>query len=313
MPEFLHKRADFADLLRIVADRDGITPTLVEKDYWIMHSLWGLKSQGFTFELKGGTSLSKGFGIIKRFSEDIDIRFEPPAEMDVKTGRNHDKEIHIESRRKFYDWLAKEIKIPDVTASRANEYDDERLRNAGITLTYETKTEELQGVKPGILLEVGFDNTTPNTPVDISSWAMESARASNVDVVDNRAMGILCYNPEFTFVEKLQTISTKFRKFRDTGKIPPNFLRHYYDVYCLLEVDAVKTFIGTDRYEERKKQRFPAADERQIAANRAFLFENREESEEFEKEYKGTEALYYAGQPPLAAIATRIKEHIELL
>jgi hypothetical protein len=35
---------------------------LVEKDYWIMQSLWGLQAQGFVFELKGGTSLSKGFG-----------------------------------------------------------------------------------------------------------------------------------------------------------------------------------------------------------------------------------------------------------
>jgi hypothetical protein len=30
---------------------------LVEKDYWIMHGLWGLQAQGFVFELKGGTSL----------------------------------------------------------------------------------------------------------------------------------------------------------------------------------------------------------------------------------------------------------------
>ncbi len=256
-PEFLHRRADFSGLLRIIAERDSITPTLVEKDYWITHCLWGLKNQGFTFELKGGTSLSKGFGIIKRFSEDIDIRFEPPAAMDVRTGKNHDKDIHIESRRKFYEWLAAEIDIPDVAASRATEYDDEQLRNGGIRLTYETKAEELFGVKPGILLEVGFDDTTPNTSLDISSWAMEVARAAKVDVIDNRAPGILCYNSEFTFVEKLQAISTKFRKFRETGKIPSNFLRHYYDVHCLLEFDAVKNFIGTDTYEVRKKQRFP--------------------------------------------------------
>lgn len=313
MSEFLHNRADFAGLLLIVAERDGITPTLVEKDYWIMHCLWGLKCQGFTFELKGGTSLSKGFQIVKRFSEDIDIRFEPPAQMDVKTGKNHDKPDHIESRQKFYDWLAAEIKIPDVTAARATEYDDVRLRNGGIRLTYETKTEELAGVKPGVLLEVGFDDTTPNKSVDISSWAMESARASKVDMIDNRALGIQCYNPEFTFVEKLQTISTKFRQLRETGKMPPNFLRHYYDVYCLLEIDAVKEFIGTDRYEERKKQRFPKADELPIAANPAFLFENTEELEKFEKEYKGTESLYYAGQPSLTTIAARIKEHIDRL
>ena len=313
MSEFLHKRRDFADLLQIVAERDCITPSLVEKDYWIMHCLWGLKSQDFTFELKGGTSLSKGFGIIKRFSEDIDIRFEPPAEMDVKTGKNHNMVVHIESRGKFYDWLAAQIKIPDVSASRATEYDDERLRNGGIRLTYETKSEELAGVKPGILLEVGFDDTTPNTSVDISSWAMEVARANNVDVTDNRALSILCYNPKFTFVEKLQTISTKYRKFRETRKMPPNFLRHYYDVYCLLKIDAVKDFIGTDTYEERKKQRFPKADELRIAANPAFLFENPEELEKFEQEYKGTQALYYAGQPSLTEIASKIEENIDRL
>lgn len=88
MPEFLHKRTDFADLLRIVAERDSITPTLVEKDYWIMHCLWGLNSQGFTFELKGGTSLSKGFGIIKRFSEDIDI----PIRASRRNGREDRQE-----------------------------------------------------------------------------------------------------------------------------------------------------------------------------------------------------------------------------
>lgn len=71
-----------------------IAPALVEKDYWIMHCLYGLQKLGLRFELKGGTSLSKGFGLIHRFSEDIDIRIEPPAGMDIKTGRNHDKPEH---------------------------------------------------------------------------------------------------------------------------------------------------------------------------------------------------------------------------
>jgi hypothetical protein len=72
--EFLHNRRDFEQLLAVVADDRGLDPMLVEKDYWIMHCLWGLQAQGFEFELKGGTSLSKGFGVIHRFSEDIDIR-----------------------------------------------------------------------------------------------------------------------------------------------------------------------------------------------------------------------------------------------
>ena len=99
----LHEHKDFKDLIATVSDNMGIDPTLVEKDYWIMHCLWGLQQQGFGFELKGGTSLSKGFRLIHRFSEDIDIRIEPPASMDVKIGKNQNKESHIKSRSNYYD------------------------------------------------------------------------------------------------------------------------------------------------------------------------------------------------------------------
>lgn len=68
MTDYLHRHPEFAELLRIVGDRLGIIPALVEKDYWIMHCLFGLKQAGYHFELKGGTSLSKGFGIIDRFT-----------------------------------------------------------------------------------------------------------------------------------------------------------------------------------------------------------------------------------------------------
>ena len=109
--DYLHNHPDFADLLRIVGEERAIVPALVEKDYWIMHALHGLQQLNLRFELKGGTSLSKGFGIIKRFSEDIDIRIEPPVELDVKTGRNHSKPAQVESRRRFYAWLATTIQI----------------------------------------------------------------------------------------------------------------------------------------------------------------------------------------------------------
>jgi len=135
MPEFLHARRDFGQLLSLIADERRIDPVLVEKDYWLMHCLWGLQAQGLRFELKGGTSLSKGFGIIHRFSEDIDIRIEPPATLDVKTGRNHDKAAHVESRRSFYDWLATEVRIPGIVAAeRDTNLDDGKLRSAGIRL-----------------------------------------------------------------------------------------------------------------------------------------------------------------------------------
>jgi hypothetical protein len=63
--DFLHERRDFDQLLSIVANDRKLDSILVEKDYWIMHSLWGLQAQGFVFELKGGSSLSLCRGIVK--------------------------------------------------------------------------------------------------------------------------------------------------------------------------------------------------------------------------------------------------------
>jgi predicted nucleotidyltransferase component of viral defense system len=66
-----------------------------------MHCLCGLQQSGLDFELKGGTSLSKGFGIIDRFSEDIDIRIEPPTDMGVKTNPSQQKPAHVKTRKHF--------------------------------------------------------------------------------------------------------------------------------------------------------------------------------------------------------------------
>ena len=229
--DYLHNHPEFLDLIRIVAREKGIAPALVEKDYWIMHGLYGLQQLGLKFELKGGTSLSKGHQIINRFSEDIDIRIEPPPELHVKTGRNHNKLRHVESRKNFYDWLAKTIRIDGIDkVERDTAFDNKNLTSGGIRLFYNSVTEPVEGLKSGVLLEAGFDVVTPNTAKDISSWAYDYAVAKKVDVIDTRAKGVACYDPGYTLVEKLQTTSTKLRQQQESGEFPVNFMRHYYDV-----------------------------------------------------------------------------------
>lgn len=314
MTEFLHERRDFTKLIAIVADQRGIDPMLAEKDYWIMHCLWGLQAQGFRFELKGGTSLSKGFGVIHRFSEDIDIRIEPPTDLQVKIGRNQDKPAHIASRRRFYEWLCGQIRIPGIErVERDTFFDDDKMRSAGIRLNYPSSSPALAGIKTGILLELGFDDTTPNRPVTISSWAYDVAAERNVAVTDNRARDVLCYLPTYTFVEKLQTISTKYRRLAESDVFPANFLRHYYDVYCLLSLPEVLSFIGTQAYIERKEQRFRTGDEQVIARNPAFSLENPAVFARFNAEYHKTAALYYDGQPGFDAVLARIRQYVGMM
>lgn len=257
-------------MLRIVAEEMKVQPVLVEKDYWIMHCLYGLQLLKMRFELKGGTSLSKGYRIINRFSEDIDIRIEPPEAMGVKTGPNHDKPAHRESRKAFYDWLAETITIDGIKSiERDTEFDNESFRSGGIRLYYPEMTGMSSVLKDGVLLEAGFDTVAPNIDKDISSWAYDYA-SSRVKLIDNRARAVPCYEPGYTLVEKLQTISTKYRKQQETGQFPANFLRYDYDVYCLLDRPDVESFIGTEAYLAHKGRRFPKLDDPDISLNPAF-------------------------------------------
>ena len=313
--DYLHNHADFRTLLRIVADERKIDPGLVEKDYWIMHCLFGLQKGGFQFELKGGTSLSKGFGIIDRFSEDIDIQIEPPKGRDVKTGANQNSAAQVKTRQDFYDWLADTIRIDGIKeVKRDTAFDDPggRFRSGGIRLYYDPLTDPVPGLKDGVLLEAGFDTVTPNTPKDISSWAYDYA-ASRVEIIDNRAMAVACYLPGYTLVEKLQTISTKFRKQQESGEFPTNFMRHYYDVYCLLGRPEVQQFIGSEEYKAHKAKRFRGKDNPDITKNQAFILTDAAVRAEYEKAYAQTSALYYKGKPAFDEILARIAANAERL
>lgn len=224
---FLHELPDVRNLFLTVSNEKSIDPFLIEKDYWIMHALWGLQQQRFVFELKGGTSLSKGFKVIDRFSEDIDIKIEPNSGEQLKTGKNDNKPRDIDIRRQFFDSLANKISIPEMSASREISYDDARMRNGGINLSYDSFFESPKGIKPNILLEVGFDQTTPNETVTIDSWAYFKAIDSDVNVTDNRAKEIKCYCPEYTFCRKTSNNFNQSTKTNDRWAIWYQFLKAF--------------------------------------------------------------------------------------
>lgn len=315
MSNYLHEHKDFADLIKILADEKVIEPGLIEKDYWIMHVLYGLKKQGFIFELKGGTSLSKGYKIIHRFSEDIDIHIKPPEKFDINENPKNTNKNNVERRKLFYDWLATEINISGIIKiERDTGFDSENYRSGGIRLYYNNKFDQVEGVKEGILLEAGFDNVTPNSEIAISSWAYDKAFESKVNIIDNRAQEIICYHPGYTLVEKLQTIATKFRNEHTKGITGVNFMRQYYDVYCLLGNADVLNFISTSEYSKHKEKRFPKADfEIPINENEAFILSSYEIRSSYESRYKNTAALYYQGQPAFDELISRIEKYINIL
>ncbi|WP_111316503.1 nucleotidyl transferase AbiEii/AbiGii toxin family protein [Algoriphagus chordae] len=308
---YLHDHPAFNDLISITADEKVIDPYLIEKDYWIMHVLFGLKQQAFEFDLKGGTSLSKGHRIIHRFSEDIDIYIKPDESLMVN--ETSEKKNAIKSRLEFYDHLASSIHIDGIIkVERDHEFDDTvKYRSGGIRLFYNSVIGKSDGIKEGILLEAGFDTITPNSPKTISSWAYDKASETNsIEFIDNRAVDIKCYHSGYTFVEKLQTVVTKYRQEIETGVQRQNLMRQYYDLAKLLGQQEVKEFIGTSEYEEHKLERFPKKDlEIPLQKSDALLLPD-EKMEEFEKRYIATKALYYAGQPPFKELIDIIQKSI---
>lgn len=308
LPKFFHERDDAKSLFATLASEQGYPVQVVEKDYWLMHCLWGLQQNGLKFEMKGGTSLSKGWGIISRFSEDIDIRFDAPSGLNLKG----DKPAHIKARFDFYDGLAESIQIPSITAERNRAFDDEKAQNGGISLKYQTRFDPLDGLRPEVLLEAGFTKTAPNEPRDFSSWALEKALTVGLPIADNRAHGVLCFNPEYTFVDKLQTISRRFRQHKARGSErdrPREFLRHYYDLFMLLGDKRVRDFIGTPDYEKYKAEKIKGEDAKAFAAREPFTLPDPRTFELFEREYEAMKTLLLGQGPTFKETISRFRDY----
>jgi hypothetical protein len=134
-----------------------------------------------------------------------------------------------------------------------------------------------------------------------------------VTIADNRAKGVPCYDPRYTFVEKLQTISTKYRRQQAGSDFPINFMRHYYDVYCLLQRKEVQDFIDTDAYKDHKQKRFRGGDNQNIAENQAFILSDPKTRETYADAFAKTSALYYGDKPTFDEILEEIGKWVDRL
>ena len=144
---FIHEDPDFGKLLAMVGEARNLDEPLVEKDYWITHTLWALEQAGLDLWFKGGTSLSKGFGIIKRFSEDLDLKIEPgtsglPPVTRWKGGRK----VAVAARLAFFNGLA-ELSFPGLTQELMASSIDDDVESANLTIHYPGR--HLEGLPTG--------------------------------------------------------------------------------------------------------------------------------------------------------------------
>ena len=137
-----------------------------------------------------------------------------------------------------------------------------------------------------MLLELGFDQVAPNIAVDISSWVYDHAVSRGVSIIDNRAKGVACYEAAIVLLKNCKPSPRSIGNSKQGKAFPTNFMRHYYDVYCLLQDSGVRAFAETEDFETHRKRRFPATDwEIPLAKNPAFLLNDSEDFESLKKEY----------------------------
>ena len=163
-----------------------------------------------------------------------------------------------------------------------------------------------------MLLEAGFGKTAPNEPRDFSSWVFDRALKVGLDVIDNRARGVRCYNPEYTFVDKMQAICRRYRQHRERNDSekdrPREFLRHYYDLYMLLEVPRVKAFMGTPENEDYKKSQFKISDAKYFETREPYKLEDPKIYALFEQEFGHMNTMLLAPAPKFKDLIERLRE-----
>lgn len=238
---FVHDDPEFDALLRIVATKRKLSPGLVEKDYWVTHVLWALHATGFEIWFKGGTSLSKGFGLIERFSEDLDLKIEPGnvTSLAAVTDWKRESTTAIAARKAYFESLVQAVAIPGAVATLDPELVDKHWRGANIKVSYPGKhlTDLDQMLKPFVLLEVGSARVTPSVPCDMSSFVHDELAAQDQLSAfdDNRPRQVRCVHPLVTLLEKLDALGRRASK---EGSDPASFVRHYEDAARIIDREA---------------------------------------------------------------------------
>jgi hypothetical protein len=237
----LHEASDFDDLLRIVADRMRLSLGLVEKDYWVTHTLWSLHQAGFEVWFKGGTSLSKGFGLIERFSEDLDLKLEPGrvAELPgVSSWKSEGKKATAE-REAYFKKLPDLVQVSGATVALAPGAHDKSWRSANLRVAYPGQhLGDLTGIlKPFVVLEIGSARVTPFTERDMTSFvhAHLASEGQLAPFDDNRPRRVRCVHPLVTLLEKLDALH---RRALNLQAEVPAFVRHFEDAARIVAAEA---------------------------------------------------------------------------
>jgi hypothetical protein len=234
------------ELFEETANRRGLQAAIIEKDFWVcwtLRQLFSLPALEGRLIFKGGTTLSKVFGIIHRFSEDIDLTlgralfgFGDDRNPDQAKSRNKREKLVKEMVAACRDY----IQGPLVAVLRerfgtilAGEWellvDPEAKDGQALLLRYPAAVAHLDYIQPVVRMEFGSrSDTWPTVTAGIAPYAAgEFAKAFAEPRCEVVALDV-----NRTFWEKATILHEEAHR-PDDSPMPPRYSRHYYDLAML--------------------------------------------------------------------------------
>lgn len=229
-----------AQLISATSQKFNIRPAFIEKDYWVSHILQRLSESKYVdvTVFKGGTSLSKGYRLISRFSEDVDLAIcftEQQSGNVIKTTiRNIEKDITSE--------LREVVRVG--TTSKGS-----RFRKS--VFAYDSiHNPKMLSSTGSIIVEINsFANPYPyaKQPIEsfIATFLKESGRT---DIIDKYGLGTY----EINVLDKRQTLIEKLVsliRFSHLGKDGlASKIRHFYDLYFLMQDAECREYVTNGNF-----------------------------------------------------------------
>ena len=314
---FVHDQPEFSALITAVERETRVEAALVEKDYWITHSLWALHETELAIWFKGGTSLSKGFGIIERFSEDLDLMIERGgvATLPQVTNWASTNKGPTAQRRAFYDALPLALAIPGVSVELDAQRQDKYARAADYIGRYPGAhvTGMPSAMSPFVRFEVGRARVVPFVLMPLTSFVHEHLARLGMsdDYVDNRPRAVRCVHPVVTLLEKIDALSRRYN--RDVVEADA-FVRHYEDAARIIvaldrlpPIETTALALAEDMLAEKGIAALPSANDPSL------VLDDPDKRASVERAYAKIAPMFWGKRIPLDEACATIREWVGAL
>jgi len=234
-------KKDKLNIFNQTSVKTGLPPSAIEKDWWVTLTLKIIFSLPYSEHVvfKGGTSLSKGWNLIERFSEDIDLAIsreflgfsgELKKKQVTRLRKASCSFISTKFSKELNNELSKlELEGFEVIVQETGNSDTDPLV---VELKYDSLTEELVYLKPRVLIEVGARSLMePADNRGIKSIVSEVY--SKLPFAD-KEVNIPVVLPKRTFLEKIFLLHEEFQKPIDKIHVY-RMSRHMYDLEKLMD------------------------------------------------------------------------------